>query len=462
MVDGDGGQHVMPNVFLALFSLVLLIFSVRRLGYSPVTAAVTVLSGTYLALLLAPLPYYALSTDAALVLAAGTCSLVAVGLFPRSRARASISGHVTSGASRQVEQRASLRLVVLLSLLLLVAVALGYSAFTSGISAATNADYDQLSLEEVRRAQNTGARGGGLFALLGSLGPLLGCLGLYGARHHSKVFLLLPLVAVYVAVQNPSRLNSITLLVVLAVFYFYLRSDGRPVLRKSSQKTVAARLRDSGPTAAQSSRRRLVIVGLVSFTGAVVLFNAVGSALGKNASTAAGFPNYDWPAWTLSPVFYFTGSYPALTVALSEDSSPYDMGTSFYSLMRLIHVFDPRVDVPETIAQYSLMPVPFNLYSGFGQLFFDTGWIGLVLVCAALGVLVQLLHVSARKGSLPGAWACASLTSVLLAMPQSFLLFNLDVLVRLIVGVLVFGLLKRSEQKVSPASPIKQPRFVDR
>jgi len=456
---------LIPTIALTVYSLLLVLFAIKQLGASPITMATGVLAASFVALLLAPLSYYPLSTDAALVLAAGMTSMVAVGLAPRRTgashpplqaknrpSAAVISSHANKSA------RGGLLLLIVLILVVLTAVLLGYRAFVSGISEATNATFSQLTLEEVRRAQNTGARGGGALALLGSLGPLLGCLGLYGAARHSRVFLIGPLVALAIALQNPSRLNSISLLVTLVAFWLYLRAGQGKVAHElpfpdrprtqpgSSSRPSVGRAKIGGRSSPGWSRRKAILVGILAAGGALTLFNVVGNALGKSASTAAGFPAYDWPAWTLSPVFYFTGSYPALTVAMSNDTSPYEPGTSFFSVLRLAAVFDPSIRPPETIAQYSSIPVPFNLYSGFGQVYFDVGFLGLVVVFGGLGMLLQRLHVAALRGHLPSIWAVSTLTSVVLALPQGFVLFNLDVTVRLLVGVGMFVALGRNRR----------------
>jgi len=455
----------MPTIALTIYSLLLVLFAVRQLGASPITMATGVLAASFVALLLAPLSYYSLSTDAALVLATGMTSMVAVGLAPRrtDASRPPLQAEARSSAaviSSRVEEspRGGLLLLIVLVVVVLAAVLVGYRAFVSGISEATNATFSQLTLEEVRRAQNTGARGGGALALLGSLGPLLGCLGLYGAARHSRVFLIGPLIALAIALQNPSRLNSISLLVTLVAFWLYLRAGqvrnvhelpfpDRPRTQPGSRaRPTVGRAKVGSRWSPGWSRRKAILVGAIAAGGALTLFNVVGNALGKSASTAAGFPAYDWPAWTLSPVFYFTGSYPALTVAMSNDTSPYEPGTSFFSVLRLAAAFDASIKPPETIAQYSSIPVPFNLYSGFGQVYFDVGILGLVVVFGGLGVLLQRLHTAALRGHLSAIWAVSTLTSVVLALPQGFVLFNLDVTVRLLVGVAMFVALGRSRR----------------
>jgi hypothetical protein len=404
----------------------LFTISLVRKGAPAITVALGVMAGSLAAHIIAPLSLEPMSVEAAGIVFLALVGLSAPTWLPIRRSAQERASQGDAGVA--------FARLVLLAALLLGATLIGFHAFTSSVEAATGAGFDSLTLVEVRAAQTGAARGGGLLVLLGSLGTVLGCVGIYGALRFSRYWLILPAVSLAIALQNPSRSNSISLIVVLAVFYFHVRSS--VPRRRGAHVSISRR----------SRWMPAVFFSTFVAAGAIAVFNVVGSELGKNEIASALFPAYSWPAWTLSPIYYFAGGFSAMSEAMRLGTSPFAAGSSFFSVLRVFNLIGGPPP-PETIAAYVDIPTPFNLYTGPGQLLFDAGVVGMMGTMLALGFLLTYAHRRARAGYIEWAWVSSVLFSVAVSLPQSFTLFRLDLDFALLVGFCVFLAIRRSRAR---------------
>ncbi|QIZ99236.1 O-antigen polymerase [Leifsonia sp. PS1209] len=411
------------EVLLLACAGTLFTVSLVRKGAPAISIALAVMTGSLAAHIIAPLSLEPMSVQSAVIVFFSLVALSAPTWLPARKPAREKAGHGDSGVA--------FARLVLLAVVLLSATLIGFHAFTSSVAAATGTGFNSLSLVEVRAAQNGAARGGGLLVLLGSLGTVLGCVGVYGALRFSRFWLILPAVSLAVVLQNPSRSNSISLIVVLAVFYLQVRSSVPP--RRGTRGSLSRR----------SQWMRAALFSTLVTVGAISVFNVVGSELGKNEMASTLFPDYSWPAWSLSPIYYVAGGFSALSEAMRLGTSPFAPGSSFFSILRVFNAVGGPPP-PETIAAYVYIPTPFNLYTGPGQLFFDSGIFGTIVAMLALGILLTYAHRRAQAGYTEWAWVSSVLFTVALSLPQSFTLFRLDLDFEILVGFCVFLAIRRS------------------
>lgn len=428
----NGAELVLLAVLSSLFTAGLV-----RKAAPALTTGLGVMAASVGILIFAPLDLSPMSIESVAVILVGVLAVSAPIWLPERRR--------PSGLAWQGQPRVALARLLIIAVFVLAATLVGFRAFIESVQAVTGTGFDSLTIVQIRAAQNGAARGGGLLVLLGSLGSLLGCLGIYAAVRFSWAWLVLPALSVVLALQNPSRLNSISLFVVLLVFYLYVR---RIVPRRRRARVRSGpRLGTSHkPTSPLSKRVRMILIVAVVLIATITVFNTVGAELGKNDQASAQFPNYSWPAWTLSPFYYFAGGFSAFSQALQGGASPFDPGSSFFSVLRVLSLFGAPA-APNTIGDYVSIPGPFNLYTGPGQLYFDAGIFGTVLVMLGLGLLVMHAHRRAVSGYIEWAWASSLLFTVLVSFPQSFILFHLDVDFELLVGFVAFLAIRRSGQR---------------
>ncbi len=400
----------------AWVAIVALVVTLRQ-GPTPVTAAIWLSSAVVLVSNLNVLDLRQVNGYAALIIGLGITSL---GLASAVGKPFSVANAANTDA---VEGSGPRFLLVLTAILGIVFI--GFHTFVNNIVGATGHAFGQLSLLQIRAAQNGAARGGGIFALFGAATPLLACLGVYGAYRFSRGWLVFTGLSLILSLQSPSRLNSIGLILTVVTFWLYLDRTHR--------------LKRARPLR-HLRRAVLPMIGVVS---ALTIFNIVGSKLGKNGATDSLFPTYGMPQWTLSPIIYFTGGLSAFSVALSDSIDPYDTGSSYYAILRVAEWFDARFAAPETIGEWVYIPIPFNLYSGFGQLYFDGGLVGMIAALVFLGWLGVALHRQALIGSLSAAWGSAVMANILFALPLGFIALNLDVVFRLLLGLWAFWFMSR-------------------
>lgn len=417
-------MRVLVNVEFLVVTLVLATWAWRRDKASPLSMSLWLWVGIAVVLVLRPLELYPVSVKAATIVGVGLLSMVAP-LWKRRPLDGFISeqGHASMALARLWFTSAGV----------LVMVVIGVYTFRSGIAQATGTDFSNLSITNIRAAQAGSAQGGGLFALMSATNPILACLGIYGAWRYSRLWLLLTAVAVWASLQTPARLMTLSLLVGAVVFYLYIRGyvpkrGGRPV-------GVLRRL-------------PLLLIGL-SGAAALTFFNYLGTKLGKNDIITSYFTHFAWPDWLLSPVLYFTGGIPALSRAISQGFNPSDPMSSIFSLVHIAMFVDPTIQKPDVLSKYVSIPIPFNVYSGPGVPWFDFGMIGVVVLMFMLGWLAVVSHRKARQGYVEWAWVSAVIAGLLFSLPMTYQLFDLSVDFELVVGFVVFGLIRRSSKRAS-------------
>lgn len=334
------------------------------------------------------------------------------------------------GSVHQGHERVAFAQLVIATALTLAMVGGGVYAFRSGVVSATGSSFGQLTIQQVRTAQTGSARGGGLVALLAAAHPILACLGVYGAIRYSRAWVALIIVALLASLQTPARLMTIMLLVQTVVFYLYCRA-------------VVPRRRGAAPGEAHHPPM-LMMAGGVGV--ALTIFSYLGGKLGKTSLVSSYFPEFRWPSWMLSVILYGTGGPSALSTALRENIDPTEHPNSIFTLTKLFSLFDSSYKPPDTLGSYVPIPIPFNVYTGFGQTYFDFGLFGVIVLAFILGWAAVSAHRRAQEGYIEWAWVASVLATLLLTLPQTYRLFFLDVDFQLVVGFAIFWAIRRGRK----------------
>jgi oligosaccharide repeat unit polymerase len=429
------------EVGLLTGAILVALAAMKRGHGGPLVISIWILCGSIAMLLFSPLGFTTMSLASAAIVGIGMISLACPAFL-------AYPPHTRVPARQGLRNVAFLRLATVTALILIM-VAIGYRAYTTGIGNAIGADYGQLSITQIRSVQTRQSHDGGLLALMGSVGPVLACLGLYGALRYSRIWILLSVLAIGVALQSPARTNIVSLIVVMVTFYLYVRPfiSGRSPLIKARKYYRARKYHTA------------IAIGTAS-VGALIAFNYIGTQLGKNRSATIAFPHYSWPQWTLSPFSYFSGGFSALSQAMKLGVDPFDRGASYYSLIRSANFLFPEVKVPNTIGTYVSTPLPINIYTGFGSVYFDLGIFGVISLFASLGWIATRAHLKAKAGEIEWAWVSAVLTSVLLALPEGYHLLNLDIDFQLLVGFWVFWFIRHERSRNLTRRHLKERKRI--
>ncbi len=414
-------ERVLVNGGLLVVSLLLASWAWKRDKVSPLSISLWLWVGIAAVLLLNPLDLFQTSAKAATILGVGLLALVAPLLMRRPPDRC---------ISEQGNRGVALARLLFTSAGVLVMVVIGVYAFRAGIAQATSTDLTNLSITDIRRAQGGSARGGGLLSLMSAMNPLLACLGVYGSRRYSRLWLMLIAVAVWASLQTPSRLTTLSLLVGTVVFYLYIRGY---VPKRSGRSLKGLR------------RPPILVIGLAGAAG-LTFFNELGTKLGKNGFIASYFPYFAWPDWTLSPILYFTGGIPALSQTISHGSNPQDPMGSIFAIVRVAAFADSTIHQPDVLGRFVPIPIPFNVYTGPGVAWFDFGMIGVVVLMSILGWFAVIAHRGACQGFVEWAWVSSVLAGLLFSLPQTYRLFFLDVDLQLVLGFVLFRLIRLSRK----------------
>lgn len=406
--------YMTTALMLLTVATALAAIATGRDARSPLAWSLWVWVGVAVLHVLRPLPMQEMSGTTVLILCVGLVGLT----LPVLQGRTELDAPIPDQGHRGV----SFARFVMVSAVILTMVVVGALAFRSGIASAVGTDFSDLSLQQVRAAQNGEARGGGFLALLSAANPIAACLGIYGAMRYSRTWIVLTLVAVAASTQNPARTSSISLLVAIVIFWLYARN----AISRDDRKPSPRRL----------PLGRLVLAGI----GGVAVFLFVGELLQKNY--VDGMYATTLPGWAVSPVLYFSGGVSALAVALNEMIIPIEFGSSVFVLMRAASFISPDVVVPDTIGLWVSIPMPFNVYTGFGQMYFDFGILGVFGLSLLLGWLALVSHRKADTGRMEWAWVSALMATLLFSLPLGFRLFNLDVALQLTLGFLSFRMIR--------------------
>lgn len=298
---------------------------------------------------------------------------------------------------------------------------LGFVAFAKGISQAAGASLTELSLTQIRYYQTSEDRsGGGFFGLLYSLSPLALSLLFLSGRVISRLWYLGIVPVLVMTAQSPARTSSLTAVVAALLFVALTRS---------------------GDTRARVSRRAFALVGLFAAAiASLAYFVYSGVLLGKNRLDPALLIPGWLPEGLVSPSLYLTGGIPALSFAMESGLAQTEWGRSIYSLLRLGEAMGLGVVAPETIAEFVPVPIPFNVYTAFGDVWLDFGVISTGLIFVALGFVAHAAYVRAvGRGSLAYTWLVALAGTWALSSPISFRVFYLDSLFQAFFGALVLS-----------------------
>ncbi|QIZ98427.1 O-antigen polymerase [Leifsonia sp. PS1209] len=403
-------------------------FSMYRDRRSPLAWSLCLWAGIFLLYLLQPIRFEPLNWVTLIAISLGLIGLAAPSFLP----------HLKPHVARQGDRKLAFRRFLVVTIVIFALFVIGVIAFRAGVANAAGEAYEHLSLKEIRAAQNTVARGGGPVVLLAALGPVVSCLGVYGAYRFSRWWWLISVAAFGLVAQNPARINLLTLLVVTVVFWLYARQslakDDHPPGRKPFPIYV------------------YVIMGVAVIAG-LVYFTVVGASLSKN-DTATEYSNW-LPGWIAAPVLYFMGGIAAFSSATRMGVDPFQWGTTIFTPLKLVNAVFPDVHVPNTIAGAVHSPMWFNVYTGFGQMWFDFGYVGVFVLSAILGTLALYAHRRGEQGSMEWAWVAASSAALLFSLPQAFRLFNLDVLFQLALGAAAFYIIRWPGFR--RRTPAKQP-----
>jgi hypothetical protein len=93
------------------------------------------------------------------------------------------------------------------------------------------------------------------------------------------------------------------------------------------------------------------------------------------------------------------------------------------------------VDAPDTVAEFVRIPELYNTYTMFGDVYFDFGLPGVIVMFFFFGFAVERMHRRARaKNSLAASWIAAVLIAIMFGGTVTFRLFWLDTALWLVAG----------------------------
>lgn len=326
----------------------------------------------------------------------------------------------------------------LYAIVMCVALYYGLLSFKRTISAATGQDFDSLTPTQIRYTMTLGSgRGGGAPVLLLALAPLVVCMGILGALCLSKYWYILLPYTLFITMQSPGRTNTLAVVAAGAAFYLYVRPTDQT----------------------QKVRRRWVALmpAIAVLVGSVVYFGIAGNALGKTDFIQSQLQPSWVPTFLEAPLLYQVGGVSALSAATTNKVNPAlgEHGRSIYLIYRAAAVIDPSVRSPDTITGPVGIPIPYNVYTAFGDVWLDYGLLGLGLIFGFFGAITGAAHRKATSGTLVAAWLAALLLSLALSSPITFRLFGLDTAAQIVVGIIVF----RSVRDRSPSGRQEETRY---
>jgi oligosaccharide repeat unit polymerase len=261
-----------------------------------------------------------------------------------------------------------------------------------------------------------GAESGGIGGVLFGIAPLLACLGVLGGTWIHKGFYVLVVLALLATTQSPGRTITITLTTAAISFYFYVRPKNLP---------TRARAGALGTT-------------IIAILAVLVYFNAVGRELGKTEELSRIVGPTWVPDFLISPLIYLLGGMSALSRAQETGIDPGEFGRSIYVPMEVADAIGLPVHVPEVISRYVDIPFSFNVFTAFGDVWFDFGFIGVFLFYSVLGWFLATAHRFARAGNLEWAWTSSMIIAVLATSAVSIRVFYVDTVMLIAAGWVVF------------------------
>ncbi|MEU2348289.1 O-antigen polymerase [Modestobacter sp. NPDC049651] len=440
----------MSTALVIAAAALLLVPCSARLGLrNPVTVTVAIWLAVGLLLAVRPFNLIEPSTRVSLAIVAGLTALCLPPLLLPGRwpgAAAGAGGTGGPGASRLVVRPWPLALA---ALLLLAGALYGVLAYRSAVSAALGGvPFDQLDPKLVRWAELYGSvQVSSTSSLALGLAPLLGCLAVLGGLGHRWWWFLLLPVSLLIVTQSPSRTAALSVVVGSVFFYLLLTRVQR------------------GPLLITGPRlRRAHLLGLLGGIGALALgyFSYIGHALDKAEAAPGLFPARWLPSALLEPLLFQVGGVSAFTAAVEqplEPGGPYGhFGRSMYSLVKAAQELGAPLPGPDPFAGYVDIPVPFNTYTAFGDVYFDLGIVGVVVLFLAMGLVVHLFTTWPAPGHPVSAWLLSVMAVVLTDTPVNMRFLDVDIVLQALVGWLVIALVLR--RRTVPAVPADPPGEV--
>lgn len=351
----------------------------------------------------------------------------------------------TSGSTLRNLSASARRRLNFVALFTTVAAVYGMIAFRSAVEAAAGGrPYASLSARDVRYYQVYGdLRSQGFAFLCFGLTPLIASIGvvlLASQRRRSGLLWIFSSLAI--AAQNPGRSLFFATAAIAAVMW--LRSDhiSSSVRRASSRRWL---------TGGRAVALILIGVALTAY------FIRQGDRLKKNEELQRTLGGSGLSASVLAqPTLYLTGSPAALSVALSTHTDPTDRVPlrSLWIVPRLASLLWPDVKTPETVASPVNIGVMFNTYGWVGDIYFDLGLPGLVVLPLLAGVaMVQLDAFALRSRTRVAAqFGAALFLTTLLAGVLVFSLFWLSTIFVAAVGTLLLSWAQHSNYRCQQIS----------
>ena len=169
---------------------------------------------------------------------------------------------------------------------------------------------------------------------------------------------------------------------------------------------------------------------------------------------AVGLPGSSFPEslrFLERPYYYATGAWPAMDVVVQGQVDPVPVPgfVTFQAFWKVVADFFGVVDpIPRALPFVPVGPYFFNVFSFTGEVYFDWGLPGLVLMSAAVGGIVTRLYLSARRAAFWGGdllYAIVGYGVVISFFVCFFLRFTMLslFLYMIVLGYLPVGLLSR-------------------
>lgn len=345
-------------------------------------------------------------------------------------------GSIVAGGSRprigtsQFVSAYSYRALFALAVILGGIVAYGLFAERAAIAAAAGTAFDSLSPSRIRFVTvYGGAAHIGLGAVAFECAPLLAGVGIVIARRSALGWLVTAL-ALLATTLTPARTFTVTTAVIAMVFWLYLRDGDSSSRRRLRHRSVT------------------LLVVTTAVIGSILYFYQSGNETRKNELLTAQVAQTPIPPQLTPLAVYFSAGPQALTRALVVRDNPAEgeRYRSVWLLTRVMASVDEHVHVPNTVAGFVRIPLEFNTYTWVGDVWFDFGWLGVLVVGVLLGWLVETVHRRARaRTSLTRAWTAAVVVSLFFWTIIEFRFLWLETTLWLGVGALVFSLVERRQ-----------------
>lgn len=364
---GDLVLDLVPAIVAAAFAL--LIWR-RNPGVTPAFALDMAFAFGFALRAMRLLPISALSATA--------CTVTVVGLSLLNAA------HVVScppGRPAAPKHRLPVSRFTTVSILLVAMGALGLASIRRDAAISFGAaDYAELTPYQIRAAELSGAANSSAILVLAF--PALTILGVIGFRLVAKPWLMISAIPLLLSSQSTNRTSTylLGLCLILALIA-------------------------TSPHHARPSVRRFPVVALfvaMSYLG-VLHFNSVGGALNKDTIGVAPSVSF-LPEWTLSLLLYVTGGPSALSVALGSAVNPWSGSPewSYYAPMQALS-FLRLAPGPHPLEVATVqIPIPFNMYTGFGDVFFGVGPVLMIPYVILLGIISGVATRASMRGALSG------------------------------------------------------------